>query len=310
MASCVPQRPAGKAADIGQAPPPADSKSSPSEQVFGIFELCEQILAPDPCKNIIRIRRVSRAVHAAVSSSPVLHRLLFLEALPDANATPWTVDSDNAILVGAKALEYVKPDNVKPNPSRVHVYMKFWTAQAMYPHIYNPLLLRLKETDHDHALAQRLNSPYSDDPRHRIYLAINGRVETLDDNASCRPMFLSQPPVTQVQVVVGGRWEDMPRQRGQCSFEQCFNTVGVFTVEKVEGVRFGDVVGVVKREVGLHEEARCLFLHFVGAVGVSPQQKVEVKDCARVALSDEALVEEERSSYGEESEDTWWDGDV
>lgn len=190
------------------APPPPVQHSVVAvlamKQVLDTPELCESILLYLDPKTLIRTRGLCRAVCNCVDKIPALQTKLWRKAAPA--TTPWALEdlgrtcvegtdmlNRPIILTGKKALKYMEQatstGNTPPRSALVHVS--------------NDLLLTENYDGEGLALRLAPHCIHTRSPGHGFCASILMPLEgllALPISASCRAMYLTQPPVTQARI--------------------------------------------------------------------------------------------------------------
>jgi len=172
----------------------ANSRSSAGsvKQTFDTFELLENVLLHLPLQDLIRMQPLCHAVKSVTTEPPALRKKLFLRPDPCVNKPVWYRGCNNNTLAGQAANDYIasaRATQVSP--------VVFTTA------VCNPLILRSchgrKKRLRIHLdSTHQISTEYSTDLEPCLTLS---RLLELPDHASCRAMFITQPPVAEVIVM-------------------------------------------------------------------------------------------------------------
>ncbi|KAK3700978.1 hypothetical protein LTR37_015684 [Vermiconidia calcicola] len=204
--------------------------AAPVKRTLDTPELLENVLKYLPPKDLVLMQRLCRAVHATTQSSRALQAALLRKPIRDSDQQPWVYLSTDTMLTGIPAANHIT--NLKSSGP---------APRVVQPHVYNPLLVEpwklpsLKTFALDSAVGTlRLNT--------------NNKIDSLTAKASFRDMFLTQPPVTEVVIVIHGKcyypsWED---RRGLPKWFS--ETVATPKIANVEGVTFGELVDAIRSE--------------------------------------------------------------
>lgn len=209
-------------------PQPSPATSS-ADEVFSIYELCEQILGSLTPQDLFHAQFICRYAHDVVKGSQKLQIKLFRHP---AETTRWDFKSGSGELLRVK---------VPPNIRQVlgpHV-----TAR---PHLMNTFLFK--------PLRPHPGVVWNGNRRHfgeilAVNVPLNYHVQSLstggtllrllnedvrfpDRDATCLQMFLTQPPITKAEVCIEPYALDLE------------DPWHYLKVEKEEGVRLGDVLKV------------------------------------------------------------------
>lgn len=214
-------------------------------QILNIPELCEHVLINLPPHDILIAQRTCRAIRLNVKSSPALQTKLFLRATR-AEPQTWIAPSSTRLLTGTEAMDYLKECLPALEPH-----------QLVQPRISNPLVLRKECRDFDKwpsndacrkfILAWRIHKRVSIPDYCFEKFNIHRQVLCCDTGtSSCLDMFLTQPPVTKVGIVLSG--EDVPAL--DKAVTKCGYVVG--TITNAGGVTVRDIIDKIgHRDCGI-----------------------------------------------------------
>lgn len=235
--------------------------AAPIKPVIDTPELCEMVLAYLELKDLLRMQHVCHAIEKTIKASPALLTRLFLKPVNVADSKPWIIDANHKLLAGDSATEYIK--SIKATGAK---------PRTINPLAYNPLLLSMKNGGVKPVWEFKHN--LYNGPGYYDYMYFNfTNVRYLAAEASCRSMYLSQPPVKKVELEMEGRrdyppWED---RRGLPKW--WYGPVSRPIVEDANGVTFGQLVNVICSEMNRHGGCSVENLVFHGGVAVSLKQK-------------------------------------
>lgn len=213
------------------------SHDPPAKQVFDTTELCENVLKYLDPKDLVRVQRLCRSTRSCIDSSPTLQEKLFLKPAP--TSMLWVLHYGNDdILLGKKATEYIEGAK---NPTSAATLSK-------RPHVYNELFFEVRE--HREGLGARLcdhcvnGIDAINASRAHLLMTLDG-LRALPQSASCRAMYVAQPPVAKIRIAVMGRCDGSLREDELGEGE--IGIIDWITVESFWGVKFEDVVEEIAR---------------------------------------------------------------
>jgi hypothetical protein len=152
-------------------------------------ELLERVLLQLPQIDLLHSQRVCRPMRNLVKTSPAIETKLCLRAAKHGKTGSWIIDSEsNALLVGTHAQDYIA------NAVTAGVNIK-----TIQPVIINPLII-LKMEDNPSTLRYLPEGSGSG-----CFAVVPNKYIAKLENSSCLNMYLTQPPVTAVQLNVYGR---------------------------------------------------------------------------------------------------------
>ena len=214
--------------------------------ILDTAELCENVLKYLSLKDLIKAQLICRSVCSVIKTSPLLRNELFMTPTEHSETNVWLFNANRDLFVGKKALQYLdetSANRFKPPP------------RTIQPLVYNPLLFASKWQDDVNSVGHYLDKPV-DYPNeyNTITLRLRAKLRSLSKDASCRSMFLSQPPVTEVHTFIDGRfyypeWED---RRGLPKWT--IARVAKPRIENAEGVTFGQLVDAIVSAMNEHDE--------------------------------------------------------
>ncbi|TKA77204.1 hypothetical protein B0A55_02572 [Friedmanniomyces simplex] len=244
--------------------------------------------------------RKSKAADAAAAKSffditkicelAELQAKLFLQAIPGKESQPWKFDSDRHLLAGEEAVHAIQ----KAKPS------DYPQPCAIQPYVCNPLLFYKITTKECHAYVDPgiWSAAYkfvSNVFGHHELVVMNKHldIENLPPHAyaSCRTMFVTQPPVKEVLLDIRGRvlCPTSNHCRGPRKNWQ-FLTVSTPTTRNAEGVRFGEVVDAVRQGLQGTWDGQLWNMRFVGGLPVSAERKAFVDADGEVTKETDLLA--------------------
>jgi hypothetical protein len=229
---------------------------SPIKKLVDTFELFEQVLDYLPMKEVLRATRVCRAFETNIENSSRLQAKLFLA--PDLTIKKLAVSSKDTLLSGVKAEQHITVVKAAgPSQGNSGGEVEFYNV--------HPALDRARMSDrYTHmgmvGCAKFCIPSCTDTSGHRLCF-ISGElqmqipksiVSTLPETSSLNKMFLSQPPVKEIDIRYTFR--ELPRN--------CLKrlvSARSMTICREAGIRFGDVIMDIRSAIGLKE----LSSHFV-----------------------------------------------
>ncbi|KAK3614922.1 hypothetical protein LTR56_026920 [Elasticomyces elasticus] len=223
---------------------------SAATQVFGTFELCEIIIQELAPFDLIRISGLNHVTRAVIADSTKMQETLFLKSIPDNECKLWALNRWGDLIAGDKAnqvLEATDADNKDPTTmsESTRLQVTFEITHAFSPHIVNNLVLHhLPSWQYGPIVAQAYEFVHDVHGRSKsitvAYWLLN---RTLSPHASCRAMYLSQPPVNRIFVTVYRRCNEYTHAAGGHK-----NFVAKFTISNSTGLTFGEVIDRVRYE--------------------------------------------------------------
>ncbi|KAK4896481.1 hypothetical protein LTR27_005697 [Elasticomyces elasticus] len=229
---------------------------SAANQVFRTFELCEIIVQEFAPFDLIRISGLNHVTRAVIADSTRMQENLFLKALPDNECKLWRLNRWGDLIAGDKAnqvLEGTDADNNDPSTmtESTRLQVTFEITHAFSPHIVNDLVLHhLPSWKYGPIVAQAYEFVHDVHGRSKsitvAYWLLN---RTLSPHASCRAMYLSQPPVNRIFVTVYRRCSEYTHAAECCAWPGDHKSfVAKFTVSSSTGLTFGEVIDRVRYE--------------------------------------------------------------
>lgn len=243
----------------------------PIQPVVDTYELCEQVLSYLPIKDLSRVRGVCHKIKGVVDSSLVLQQTLFLK--PRQRKTLWvSLDGpDNArLLTGSKATKHIAASRSNGRATdEVEIFelhpllftephcrvMDFGMADFVYHYKYLELSGGSNVTRPCACPVDFISTRFDREllgALHHLYL---------------NKIFLSQPPVKEVTVDIGG--SDF-----SCRF-WFFDTVDTITVRNNDGVTFGQLlqeIGPATRRAD-NDCVRFEYMYFPGGLAMMTNVK-------------------------------------
>ncbi|KAK5675249.1 hypothetical protein LTS10_012010 [Elasticomyces elasticus] len=237
---------------------------SAATQVFNTFELGEIIIQDFGPFDLIRISGLNHVTRAVVADSTKMQEMLFLKSLPDNECKLWGLNRWGNLIAGEKAnqvLEGTDADNNNGSTmgESTRLQVAYEITHALSPHVVNNLVLDYHPSsryggngigaqayEHIHKVHGRPESITV------VYWLVN---RTLSPHASCRAMYLSQPPVHRILVTIYGRC----REHARCA--ECVDwpgagdhtaVVATFTLSNSTGLTFGEIIDRLRYE--LHQD--------------------------------------------------------
>ncbi|KAF7191916.1 hypothetical protein HII31_06726 [Pseudocercospora fuligena] len=165
----------------------AISPNGAATKVFGVFELAEQILLELKTEDLFRAQRVCRQWRAVIESSSPCRKALFLEP-----GTAEDVHIDNVYTPIVKSWQ----STFKLGQELTATASYQESADSENSIAFNPLLVRKLARDPGEILTKWSSL----DPTRRNCLHSN--LLHVGENASCRKMFISQPPLPFMTISV------------------------------------------------------------------------------------------------------------
>lgn len=212
--------------------------TTPINRVLHIAELCESTLQYLSFRDLIRLQLVCRDLNAAIRDSPALQAKLFLKPSNDNNPGEWVADYQNRLFVGQAAQPYL--DKIKKGSHNFNV---------VKPVICNPILTSPRHNDICNSRSPRravavsindhVDRPYH---LHEHFDPRNDRIRRPEAYYSCRRMFLTQPPVTVVELAPVGRCEHSSRQNAYLRPGWCDQCAGNKVIAIPNGVTLGQLI--------------------------------------------------------------------
>lgn len=183
----------------GTHPLAGTTKAAAAIRALEIPELCEHILGFLPAKDVLLAHRVCRKIQTIIAGSSKLQVRHFSQARVDCNSSKWYFSYDSAASSYTWPIGVVgrEKDRLLKEAANTGIELPQVT-----PVIANPLILHMVSctTVRDHVHIQ-LNPPQY----HYCYGTFNlidstSRISERPKDASCRTMFLTQPPQKTASV--------------------------------------------------------------------------------------------------------------
>lgn len=210
----------------------------PISRILSITELCESILQHLSFHDLIQVQLVCRDLNAAIKSSPACQTTLYLRPTLNNDTDEWVADYKNRLFVG---------DDARPYLEKIRSGSRNYNA--VRPLICNPMLLSPRHDDIRKsrskiiAVAVGIND-HIDRPHHahEHFEFANHMIHNLKTHYSCRSMFLTQPPVTRIELEPVGRCEHTRRQDAYLRPGWCNQCAQNKVIVNPNGVTLGQVV--------------------------------------------------------------------
>ena len=217
---------------------PDGNQVAPISLILSVTELCESILEHLSFRDLIRVQLVCRDLNAAIKGSPILQASLFQKPTLSNSSDEWVADYKNRLFVGQAAQPYL--EKIK-NGSRNY--------NAVTPIKCNPILSSPRHHDICGSRSPRVAvavgiNDHVDRPHHlhEYFEPRNDMIRNPEPHYSCRSMYLTQPPVTEVELEPVGRCEHTRRQDSYIHPGWCSRCNGDKTIRNPDGVTLGQVI--------------------------------------------------------------------
>ena len=224
------------------------------KRILDTYELCESVLEHLPAADLLRIQSVCRSFNNNIITSSIkLKRNLFLMTTP---ASPdWVIDSRRRLLVDAEAASYC--EDAQRRGESVYSTPVFG---------FNSLVLRSRFQENSTSSAYGLNRFVEDYIRKgpgcksvfTLSPQLQKQLHTHSLDASCRTMFLSQPPAKKVSVLT------------LCGYEG-----HKYVVENHSGVTVGMVMNSIRQVVPQGYDVE-VHVYFEEGFAISLEEKLAV----------------------------------
>jgi hypothetical protein len=248
---------------------------TPIKRLFETFELCEQVLDYLPMKEVLLTTRVCRASKTNIENSSRLQAKLFLA--PDLTMKKMAVTSSGTLLSGVRAEEHIAAveasgssqvsdggdyeiymNNIRnPSLKAARLADRYRDGGEIDLYILHPALRagRLSDRYRHEGMVQYAETyvqTYSRSYSHQDLTFVDlSTVATLPPTSSLSRMFVSQPPVKEVDVSYPVWTEIRPSSKflpGPHTPPRQFMVCE--TIRKEAGVTFGDVFAAVRDAAG------------------------------------------------------------
>ena len=210
----------------------------PISRILPVAELCESILEHLSFHDLIRVQLVCRDLNAAIKSSPACQTTLFFRPTLNNDLGEWVADYKNRLFIGKDAQPYL--EKIRSGSRNYN---------AVRPLICNPMLLSPRHEDIRKSRSKRIAvavgiNDHVDRPHHEHehFEFANDMIRNLETHYSCRSMFLTQPPVTSIELEPVGRCEHTRRQDAYLRPGWCNQCARNKIVANPNGVTLGQVV--------------------------------------------------------------------
>ena len=220
-------------------------------------------------------------MHNVINTSLVIQTKLFLRAEPATH--PWVFESHDVLLAGEKAAAQVR--------ITAGTTESLYTPQPAYaPH---PLLIKQPGDETRMGLVSRLSFfvKYSYSPKLDIVPAIRYCLRNISADASCRAMYITQPPITKISFDIHGRCEYLPWEERRGLQKWFVGTVKTAVVTNESGVTFGQLVDEIEKHMG-YEKASFHHLEFSEAFLVTSEEKEFMEMAQKVTMMTDPFSED------------------
>ena len=200
---------------------------SPCQKIFRTVELLEHVLASVPATTLLCARRTDKLFREVIDDSPTLRTKLFFEKDPSIGEARWL------LLEAEESIEDVRKAPVPEfRVTEYDVASKISRSEGIrvaMRYLLNPILF---EPDEDYLTPDELNPTARMVAARLKLLTLPTDVCSITSEAAtdfCWRMFLTQPPITSVSVMVHFGGCDSGRRMRQ-------------RIERLDGLRYGDVI--------------------------------------------------------------------
>lgn len=242
--------------------------------IINTFELCEHVLSYLSAKDLGLTKSVCRQIKAVVDSSLLLQQDLFLK--PRFNNPSW-VFTDSTLLTGSKADQLIKVAEAKGGPTGEQVIFELHPALKIDR--CNALPLGLIDTmDMLQDKHTRLDPNWTKGT-FQAELVNDTLIGQTQTSSALDEMYLSQPPVKEVQVVVQESYKlDFHDKPFNYDWSEWYIPLVGITVRDEEGLTFGKVPTEVRRRFGGKEHAFVKHIHFRGGLPFTREDKEMIEE--------------------------------
>lgn len=235
-------------------------------RVFNTTELCEKILARLQPLPLLRASATSHKLRNVIKGSDILQTALFLEAAPK---KLWAYDKKNGIVYyGDKAADFIHRF-----PSSSIVSLEDPDIYVFSPALLNSLLFEVFSEEWgilrgyiDHFSKSFLKRTMISVESNRAWSGPIGGMES-QKPPLCRSMFLTQPPVTRIDVILYNPSESDP-----------FFTIKLVQVRAQGGVTYQDVCKAMEVELAGDPNLKIKQMFAVGNPVVTLDELIEVEE--------------------------------
>lgn len=184
---------------------------SRSQDVFGTFELCEQILEYLPMKDVLRATQVCRDIKQVVANSPPLQVKLFFK--PDPTLGKLAVSDSDKLLSGTKADEHIAAAKASGEERTGEIAL--FTLHPILKMEYRPQ--RFKHMGMVQNAINHVRTGHRNEVNRGLaFLFIQDTKVFMGelDASKLGKMFVSQPPVKEVGLGIGvyHPWVALPKR--------------------------------------------------------------------------------------------------
>jgi hypothetical protein len=213
--------------------------ASPVHTVFGIWELCENILQNLSCIDLERIKSLNPTCNAVVNRSGFLQQTRCLEPRPMSSARTTSASS-----VYDQRL-------ISPRVNNVYTIAQLVQDASLADFVFDlHLLLKIKEGRYIFR-----NWGTFGMPRFGIEFRDVNRLAAISRHASLNNRFLSQTPVQDIRIHIMGHVKRKHRRRH-------LNCVEIIVLNNAGGVTFGQVFEKVGQSICRFHDARVGYMTF------------------------------------------------
>ncbi|KAK5690629.1 hypothetical protein LTR97_012185 [Elasticomyces elasticus] len=263
-------------------------------RLFCTFELCEMIFEHLSAMDLVHVRGVNHVTKAVIANSHDLQQRLFFEPIPNSQYRLWGLNYWGNLIADDQATMVLEVTTVNDNPRAMPLAQ--WCRvgseirEAISPHIVNNVLLHHSPAPNSGSIMKRaynfvhhrhLNRPgyYPE----YIFIEPSLLEKALSPHASCRGMYLSQPPVQYVRLEVYERCT-ANTQTERDGKEQALDDTMVsrVTIGNPTGLTFGEVFDRLCYELNCSPGDSYGYLVFEDGLPVSVELKARVEAKGRI----------------------------
>lgn len=237
--------------------------AAPIKRILDTTELCENIFECLPSRDLIRMQLLCRTTRAVITASPILQMKLFLKEM--------TEPLRRVVDLPCKLISVDEASKCTGPFGRVTPCI-----------VCNPLLFSVNDVGEHSRLVSSLDRsvryPTSWFGHVMIHNSVLNRMHAVLDNASCRAMFLTQPPVMKAVITIEEPirreylpWEDT---RGLPKWD--YGPVTYPLTSNKDGLTFGDVLDAIE-EVKWRDEHTFSGICLPDVVVVSQEQEKPIE---------------------------------
>ncbi|KAK5711423.1 hypothetical protein LTR15_012496 [Elasticomyces elasticus] len=244
-------------------------------RLFCTFELCEMIFEHLSAMDLVHVRGVNHVTKAVIANSHDLRQRLFFEPIPNSQCRLWGLNYWGNLIADDQATMVLEGSEIR---------------EAISPHIVNKVLLHHSPAPNSGSIMKRaynfVHHRHVNRPGYYpeyTFVEPSLLEKALSPYATCRGMYLSQPPVQYVRLEVYERCT-ANTQTKRDGKEQALDDImfSRVTIGNPTGLSFGEVFDRLRYELDRTPGESYGYLVFEDGLPVSVELKARVEAKGRV----------------------------